>query len=273
MTQAEHGEGCVATNQASTMVVFQSRRPGGHGGWDIWYSTRSGRQWSAPVNAGSGINSSQHELDASLSADGTILVFTRSAHGGATAVAAAGASSDKQTDLYLSRWSNGFWGEAQKIPPPVSLAESAEFRPVLSQDGKRLYFGSNRNGGAGGYDIYVSRFENGTWREPVNLGMPVNSAADEIDVAVAPHERTLILARRPKISEPQRLFISYRKGESWSEPVDMGPRFNTGTGDGCPWLGYDGKTLYVNSSVGRDFPFRLLTGGSIVWVLEYAPGY
>ncbi|MFN0172561.1 MAG: hypothetical protein ACKV22_39785 [Bryobacteraceae bacterium] len=263
----------MALNEAATVSVFQSRRPGGLGGFDIWISRRGGEGWSEPVNAGPHINSAQHELDASLSADGTTLLFTRSAYGGATAVGAAGPVPDKQTDLYISHWRNGAWGPAGKIPAPVSLAESAEFRPVLSLDGKRLFFGSNRQGGRGGYDIYATGSRNGRWETPVNLGAPVNSADDEVDVAVAPHGRTLILAKRPKPSDPQRIYISNLRGGAWSEPEDMGPRFNTGAGDGCPWLGYDGRTLYVNSSVENQFPFRRLNAGFTVWVFTYPEGF
>lgn len=269
----KHAEGCVSLKEAATLAVFHSRRPNGLGGYDLWISRRDGQRWSAPVNAGPGINSSQHEIDAALSADGTTLFFTRSAYGGATALAALGPIPDMQTDIYMSRWRNGTWGQAEKLPSPVNLAESAEFRPVPSRDGNRLFFGSNRPGGLGGYDIYVSERKDGGWGMPVNLGAPLNSLGDEVDAAVAPHGRTLILAKRTKPSEGQRLFISYLRGGAWSEAADMGPRFNTSAGDGCPWLGYDGKSLYVNSSLRSFLPTPPGGPGHAVWVFTYSKGF
>ncbi len=267
------GEGCVSLNEPGTVSVFHSRRPDGSGGYDLWISRRQGQIWSTPVNAGPGVNSTEHEIDAALSADGTTLFFTRSAYGGATALAALGAIPDKKTDIYAARWRAGKWEQAEKLPSPLNLAESAEFRAVPSPDGKRLYFGSNRPGGLGGYDIYVSERTEGGWGVPVNLGAPLNSPGDEVDAAVAPHGRTLILAKRSRPSEGQRLVISHLRDGAWSAPADMGPRFNTGAGDGCPWLGYDGTSLYVNSSARSILPFPPVNPGHAVWVFTYSKGF
>jgi outer membrane protein OmpA-like peptidoglycan-associated protein/tetratricopeptide (TPR) repeat protein len=52
--------------------------------------------------------------------------------------------------------------------------------PALSADGKTMVFASDRQGGLGGSDLYVTRLENGRWSQPVNLGDAVNSAGDEL---------------------------------------------------------------------------------------------
>lgn len=269
----KHSEGCVSLDESGTVSVFHSRRPDGPGGYDLWISRRQGQIWAPPASAGPGVNSAEHEIDPALSADGTTLFFTRSVYGGATALAALGDIPDKKTDIYAARWRGGKWGQAEKLPAPLNLAASAEFRAVPSPDGKRLFFGSNRPGGLGGYDIYVSERTEGGWSVPVNLGAPLNGPGDEVDAAVAPHGRTLILAKRPKPSEGQRLMISHLRDGSWSAPADMGPRFNTGAGDGCPWLGYDGKSLYVNSSTRSILPSPLADPGQAVWAFTYSKGY
>jgi hypothetical protein len=52
--------------------------------------------------------------------------------------------------------------------------------PQLADNGQVLYFSSNKPGGFGGFDIYISEFNEGAWSEPINLGPVVNSKGDEI---------------------------------------------------------------------------------------------
>ncbi len=73
---------------------------------------------------------------------------------------------------------NGTWKKAKALP--INDLEYSNGFPAFSPDGKTLYFSSNRPGGQGGYDIYVSKYENGSWSEPRNLGTPVNTPGDEI---------------------------------------------------------------------------------------------
>ena len=70
-----------------------------------------------------------------------------------------------------------------------------EMNPVISKDGLTLYFSSNRPGGLGGMDLWVSyRASTGAdWGEPVNLGAPINTAADELHAALSRDEHWLFL--------------------------------------------------------------------------------
>ncbi len=63
----------------------------------------------------------------------------------------------------------------------ASFSASDEIYPMLSEDGKTLYFSSNGLYGVGGYDIYVSKWDddNGTWGAPMNMGFPYSSPADD----------------------------------------------------------------------------------------------
>jgi hypothetical protein len=144
---------------------------------------------------------------------------------------------------------------------------------AYSHDGNRLYFGSDRAGGYGGFDLYVShRMTTGGWGEPENLGPLLNTAGKEVDAAIAPHESTLVLAFQGEKDSSQKLYISRKINGSWSKPLDMGPRFNTASGDGCPWLGYDGYTLFVNSrwnAILADHP----AAAAGIWVFEYSRGF
>ncbi|MFT5094482.1 MAG: hypothetical protein ACI93T_003322, partial [Porticoccaceae bacterium] len=99
---------------------------------------------------------------------------------------------DGQTDIFRSRLIDGDW---QNVTPlDVLNSEFDDLGPVLSQDGRELYFYSNRPGGAGGSDIYVSRRDGNAWSAPQNVGDSVNSSADEFDPAPVPDGRSLFFA-------------------------------------------------------------------------------
>ncbi len=75
----------------------------------------------------------------------------------------------------------GDWGIPTNIGTPVSSA-SLDGCPFISKDGLSLYFASNRSGGYGGNDIYVSEREHvdDNWGTPVNLGSEINTSSDEV---------------------------------------------------------------------------------------------
>ncbi|MCO5249160.1 MAG: SPOR domain-containing protein [Chitinophagales bacterium] len=52
--------------------------------------------------------------------------------------------------------------------------------PFMQSNGNRIFFVSNINGGAGGFDVYYSEKRNGQWSDPTNLGLKVNSSEDEL---------------------------------------------------------------------------------------------
>jgi len=95
-------------------------------------------------------------------------------------------------DLFVSDWSGREWGK------PVALdsinTTYNEKDPAFSPDGKYLFFSSDRPGGAGGYDIWVARWDGVKWTGIINAGPVVNSSADEVAPAVFPDGRRLYLS-------------------------------------------------------------------------------
>lgn len=75
------------------------------------------------------------------------------------------------------RWENGRWLRYTGNPNGKGTIKVGH--PFLQSDGNRVFFVSNIPGGAGGFDVYYSEKRNGKWTDPTNLGLKVNSAADE----------------------------------------------------------------------------------------------
>ncbi|HIF00269.1 MAG TPA: hypothetical protein EYQ63_25505 [Fuerstia sp.] len=119
------------------------------------------------------------------------LISPRFADGGTTLYFAL-RSRRSQSDIYRSRLIHGKW---QPGEPVAALNSSADdVGAIPSADGRQLFLYSDRAGGTGGFDIYVSEWHEGAWTTPVNAGRPVNSSADEYDPAISPDGQTLYFA-------------------------------------------------------------------------------
>ncbi|MFP4663455.1 MAG: hypothetical protein ACLFM1_03420 [Bacteroidales bacterium] len=85
-------------------------------------------------------------------------------------------------DIYFAdRQADGSWGEAYKLEHPVNTNEDDAY-PFLSPDGKQLYFSSKGHNSMGGYDLFVSNYNESTgkWGIPRNMDFPINSPLDDI---------------------------------------------------------------------------------------------
>jgi outer membrane protein OmpA-like peptidoglycan-associated protein len=101
--------------------------------------------------------------------------------GKAILLAFARKKNSEDDDIYVSFLENGKWTRPMDLGDGIN-SKYSETTPFLSADGKTLYFSSDRPGGQGSQDIYMTRRLDDTWqnwRKPQNLGPPVNS--DEYD--------------------------------------------------------------------------------------------
>jgi Tol biopolymer transport system component len=136
--------------------------------------------------------------------------------------------------------------------PAVNLgshinSEADDLYPSVARDGT-LFFGSERTGGQGGWDIYMARRgPDGKYGAAENLGAPVNSSAWEFNPTVAPDGRFLIFTsfNRPGGRGAGDLWISTRGDEGrFGPPRLLGGSVNTDAEDYHPTLSPDGKTLF-----------------------------
>jgi outer membrane protein OmpA-like peptidoglycan-associated protein len=163
-----------------TLFVFK----GDEGNGDIFVSTLGSKGWSTPTSLGKNINTNDHESSASLSPDGNTLFFVSDRKGGMGL-----------RDIYYTKYDEKkkAWGEAINMGAPVNSIYDEE-GVWMHPDGKTLYFSSKGNGSMGGYDIFYSRYENGVWDQPVNLGYPINSADDDVFIEMSASGLTLYYA-------------------------------------------------------------------------------
>jgi hypothetical protein len=151
-------------------------RAGGPGNYQIWMATRAAREnpWNTPTDLGPPVGSSGIDDYPHLAADGLNLYFTsmRSGLGG----------------LYVANraapW--GPWLTATNLGTQINQG-SWTAGPCVSTDGLRLVFYSDRSGGRGGFDLWMSTRSNVTaaWPAPINLGAQANGPYYEVSPCVS----------------------------------------------------------------------------------------
>jgi len=154
-------------------IVFTSRKVPGIGKFDIWITEKTGSSWSAPVNLGKPVNSTGNEGSPSLSPDGKLLYFMR-----CEKMTTKDAENCK---LMVSERRGNYWNEPKELPSPINMGH--ETAPRILGDNQTLVFSSERAGGKGGLDYYLSRVENGEWQQPVAMDY-LNTPEDDQFVSI-----------------------------------------------------------------------------------------
>ena len=154
----------------------------------------------------------------------------------------------KRNYIWYAERMNIGWSEPQLLDYP---GNKGGVYPVVTNNGT-LYFSARLEENFGKADIYRSRYVNGNYSEPENLGPVINSPYSESDTYIAPDESFMIITcwDRPENigGTKSDFYISFRKkDDSWTTPQNMGNRINTRYIEFCPILSPDGKYFFFSS--------------------------
>jgi len=213
----------------------------------IFRMKRSGSRWSAPEPAPF---SGKFDDDVPFFApDGMRLFFisSRSLPGIE--------NSEKERIWYVDRIRDGY-----SDPQPLDrIVNDQEMHWQFSVDrGGDLYFGSGAAGGYGEGDIYVSRYRDGQYIQPQNLGPSINTEREEGTPFISPDGSYLIFQRSLD------LYLSFLQPDgSWGEVFKLEAPINTTAHELCPIVSPDGKYLFFNSSRGGEIQTWWVDAGFI----------
>jgi outer membrane protein OmpA-like peptidoglycan-associated protein/Tol biopolymer transport system component len=207
---------------------------------DFFESEWIDNKWTKAIAAPGKINTNLNEGAQNISQDGNWLIFT-----GCNYPEGFGSC-----DLYISyKTKNGGWSEAENLGSSIN-SSAWESAPSLSPDKKDLYFSSNRTGGYGARDIWVThRLQNGKWSAPENLGPEVNTPGDESCPFIHSDNQTIYFnSNGHKGYGTTDLFLT-RKDTSnhWGKPENLGYPINTIDDEGSVIVAADGITAYYAS--------------------------
>lgn len=152
---------------------------------------------------------------------------------------------------FFGPWGTPVSAEQPGSDPDLNTA-SNDGCPILSPDGLSLFLASNRPGGLGGQDIWVAHRRNARapWGKPVNLGAPVNSAADDFCPDPVPGKGLFFVSKRTEVNGDIYFTRQNWRGQ-WEEPVHLGPNINSSAQEWSPSYYIDDRgrqVLYFGST-------------------------
>lgn len=206
---------------------------------DFYESARTENTWKPAKSLPGDINTQLNEGAQNISQDGEWLIFT-----GCNFPEGFGSC-----DLYISYLTPQGWSTPENLGEVINT-EAWESAPSLSPDKRDLYFASNRAGGLGKSDIYVShRMPDGQWSTPKNAGIRINSAGNESCPFIHADNQTLYFTSDGHLGYGgDDLFMVRRlPGNKWDSATNLGYPINTIENEGSLVISADGETAYYAS--------------------------
>lgn len=139
----------------------------------------------------------------------------------------------KSSDICTSSLTKeGRWNTPKPIKNKTINTSYFDGAPTLTADGNTMYFVSGRNGEKSLSDIFVVYKEGRNWGEAVALPMSVNSLGNETTPFITPDNRYLFFSSDGrKGMGGYDIYVTENLGDTWSEPKNLGPEFNTVNND------------------------------------------
>lgn len=221
-------------------TIFYTYRKDEKANEDLLVAKFQGTAWKGGHSIGMSFNTNENEGMTTLVRDGRTVYFT-----------ACGREEVKGTCDIWEGQVKGTKISAEKSLQGLSNSERWDSQASISCDGNLLFFASNREGGYGGTDIWMSKKGlDGTWGFPTNLGENVNTPDDEEAPFITNDGKTLYFSSTGHLGMgEQDIFMCHLTDEGiWSIPFNLGPPINTSHRELGFFLSADGKVGYFASN-------------------------
>ncbi len=188
-TTQNEGAHCLSADGKNLFFTACHRRDA-VGSCDLYYSVLRNGKWSQPVNMGEQINSRHWDGQPSISADGSTLYFSSERPGGKGG-----------RDLWFAKRKGRGWTKPMNLS--ALNTSSNEEAPFLHAAGQQLYFMSDGHPGYGGTDLFYCAQSDQEWKDPVNMGTPINTQDDEGALHINLEGTTAYFAKSVSSSQDQ----------------------------------------------------------------------
>lgn len=205
---------------------------------NIYVVEKSDNNWKIATKMDKSLNSRYDDMGLSFDDEGkSLLVHNSSINNG---------------DIFISDFNEGQWTKPVSLGENINTEKYIETSACLSPDGNSLYFTSNRSGGMGGMDIYVSyRNEDGSWGKAQNIGRDINTGGNEEAPFISADGNILFFSSdgHPGIGGLDVYYsIKDEKSGKWGKPSNMGFPVNTPQDDINFILAKDGLSGYYSAT-------------------------
>jgi tetratricopeptide (TPR) repeat protein len=199
----------------------------------VMFSRLVNGKWTPPVNITPELQSDGDFYISCLSADGKLLFLSK--------------DDGKNSDIYMSSYNGVSWSKTIKLDKNINT-KYWESHGFITEDRNQLVFASDRPGGFGGLDLYISRKVNGDWGPAVNLGPEINTQFNEDRPFLINNGKTLFFSSQghENIGGYDLFRSDLQSNGLWSEPKNLGYPFNTPDDDIFFMPVGDGKSGYYS---------------------------
>ena len=214
----------------------------------ICVTRRINGRWGEPQIAP--FSGRYNDFGVAISVGGRRIVFSSDRPNPAFADAAP------NVDLWIVDRQGDAWSTPRNLGAPVNTPANEAY-PSLAADGT-LYFASTRPNGRGAADIYRARRVEGGYAQAENLA-DINSPGYDSQPAVAPDQSFLVFSANDRgdalsgggAPYPRTdLYVSFRRGDGWTAPRNLGPAINSSASESTPSISADGREFFFASDRG-----------------------
>ncbi len=155
----------------------------------------------------------------------------------------------KKKNLWIVNKINKSWRNPEPLVHPINIDTLGDYHGAAIDSSNYYFVSYNRQNGYGKSDLYLgSRNEAGKF-EVRNLGEQINSEKSEADVFIDPNENYLLFASTSRIDSygADDIYISYRDGEIWTTPQNIGAKVNSFAYEYGAWVDQLNGYFYFNS--------------------------
>lgn len=179
----------------------------------IFFSQKKDGEWQNAVNINPQVLSDGEYYPTGLSYEGNTLLLVKKVN--------------DTYDIYYSEFDGTIWSEAKKLGNKINTIFN-EVYAAFGADDETIYITSNRKGGRGGYDIYISKLDNqGEWSKPKNLGKQINTELNERDASFCSDQDLLFFSSEGHYSMGGfDIFYCRKSGKKWQVSLNIGYPIN-----------------------------------------------
>jgi len=199
----------------------------------VMYSTLTDGKWSSPVN-----------ITPDLQTDGDFYISCLSANGKQIFLSK---DDNYNSDIYTSTFDGKIWSKIVKLNKSINT-KYWESHGFISESGNQLIFASDRPGGFGGLDLYLSQKTKGTWGPAINLGPEINTQFNEDRPFLINNGKTIFFSSQGHegIGGYDLFRSDLQPNGIWNKPENMGYPINTPDDNTFFMPTGDGKTGYYS---------------------------
>lgn len=203
----------------------------------IFYSRKTGGKWETPVEITNELSAGKDCSSSALNADGTELLLYK--------------TDNYDGVIYSSKYVDGKWTPIKKLNKNINT-KFYESHASFSADGKKLYFASNREGGFGNLDIYVSELDaSGNWGPAINLGKDINTPFNEDTPFITENDSVLYFCSEGHNSMGgYDNYKSLHTSSGWKAPSNLGYPVNSADDDKFFQPFKNGKYAFYSMTTG-----------------------